>query len=104
MSKETPIDEPIGKFILDNLPFEKRFQTETGMYIHYSDVCTLLKKLKHEESERHERDVEDAYDAGEGDGQHIEDFRNRQYYNAKHYYEQTHGKPQADDCGENKEG
>ena len=38
------IEEPTGKFVLDNLPFEKRFQTANGLYIHYADVCTLLKK------------------------------------------------------------
>lgn len=42
--EELEIEEPTGKFILDNLPFEKRFQTANGMYIHYSDVCQLLKK------------------------------------------------------------
>lgn len=39
------IEEPVGKFILDNLPLGKRFQTANGLYIHYSDVCTLLKKI-----------------------------------------------------------
>jgi hypothetical protein len=38
------IQEPTGKFILDNLPFENRFQTANGLYIHYSDVCILLRK------------------------------------------------------------
>lgn len=42
--EELEIEEPTGKFILDNLPFEKRFQAANGMYVHYSDVCTLLKK------------------------------------------------------------
>lgn len=42
--EELEIEEPTGKFILDNLPFEKRFQTANGLYIHYSDVCQLLKK------------------------------------------------------------
>lgn len=41
---EIELEEPTGKFILDNLPFEKRFQTANGLYIHYADVCTLLKK------------------------------------------------------------
>lgn len=46
--EELEMEEPIGKFILDNLPIEKRFQTANGIYIHYADVCTLLKKyIKH---------------------------------------------------------
>ena len=40
------IQPPIGKFILDNLPLEKRKFLADGLYIHYSDVCTLLKKYK----------------------------------------------------------
>lgn len=39
-----PIEEPVGKFILDNLPLENRFQTANGLYIHYTHVCGLLKK------------------------------------------------------------
>lgn len=39
-----PIPKPIGQFILDNVPIEKRVITPNGIYIHYSDVCTLLKK------------------------------------------------------------
>jgi len=42
--EEIEIEEPIGKFILDNLPIEKRVVTANGLYIHYSDVCQLLKK------------------------------------------------------------
>lgn len=36
--------KPIGDYIFENIPPEKRFQTNDGMYIHYSDVCTLLNK------------------------------------------------------------
>lgn len=42
--EEIEIEEPTGKFILDNLPIEKRVITANGLYIHYSDVCQLLKK------------------------------------------------------------
>ena len=41
-----PIPKPVGDFILDNVPIEKRVITPNGVYIHYSDVCTLLKKYK----------------------------------------------------------
>lgn len=43
-----PIPKPIGAFILDNVPIEKRVITPNGVYIHYSDVCELLKKYKNE--------------------------------------------------------
>lgn len=38
--------EPVGKFIIDNIPMEKVFTTANGAYYHYSDVCGLLKKYK----------------------------------------------------------
>lgn len=37
------IPEPIGKFILDNVPIEKQLEMPNGIYFHYADVCTLLK-------------------------------------------------------------
>ena len=43
-AEDKEIEQPIGQFILDNLPFEKRFQTANGMYVHYSDVCVLMNK------------------------------------------------------------
>ena len=42
------MEEPIGKFILDNLTPDKGVQTQNGIYIHYSDVCTLLKKYQND--------------------------------------------------------
>ncbi len=37
------IPEPVGKFILDNVPIEKQLEMPNGIYFHYADVCTLLK-------------------------------------------------------------
>ena len=41
--EENKIEEPIGKFIIDNA---KGTETQNGVYYHYSDVCTLLNKQK----------------------------------------------------------
>ena len=37
------LEKPIGDFILEN---SKGTQTEDGVYYHYTDVCSLLKKYK----------------------------------------------------------
>ena len=42
---EVDIAPPIGKFVTDNLPIEKRVVTANGMYIHFTDVCSLIKKF-----------------------------------------------------------
>ena len=41
------IPEPIGKFILKQTDIEPVY-TDNGAYFHYSDVCTLLNRLKKE--------------------------------------------------------
>jgi hypothetical protein len=43
--------EPVGKFIIDNIPMEKVFTTANGAYYHYSEVCGLLKKYKNKVTE-----------------------------------------------------
>lgn len=45
-TSEEEIEKPVGKFILDNLPEGNRFYTEDGLYIHYTNVCGLLKKYR----------------------------------------------------------
>jgi hypothetical protein len=40
---ENKIEEPIGKFIIDNA---KGTETQNGVYYHYTEVCTLLNKQK----------------------------------------------------------
>lgn len=61
MTKESEdlkeLEPPIGKFILDNLPIEKRVITPNGVYIHYSDVCQLLKKQLSEQQSKHEQEM-----------------------------------------------
>lgn len=42
--EDEEIEEPVGKFIIDNLSIEKRVITPNGMYVHYSDICKLLKE------------------------------------------------------------
>jgi hypothetical protein len=37
------LEKPIGDFVIKNA---KGTQTENGVYYHYSEVCTLLKKYK----------------------------------------------------------
>jgi len=37
------LPEPIGKFVLDNA---QGVQVADGMYYHYSEVCSLLRKYK----------------------------------------------------------
>jgi len=41
--EENKIEEPIGKFIIENA---KGTETQNGVYYHYNEVCTLLKKQK----------------------------------------------------------
>ena len=43
MEELNEIEDPIGKFIIDN---GKGNQTENGVYYHYTDVCRLLKLYK----------------------------------------------------------
>ncbi len=43
MSELKELPEPIGNFILENIT---GVDTPTGVYYHYADVCTLLKKYK----------------------------------------------------------
>jgi hypothetical protein len=40
---EQELPEPIGKFIIDNIPEDRVLYLADGAYYHYSDVCKLLK-------------------------------------------------------------
>lgn len=48
MEEFKKIPKPIGSVILRLIPPEKEVQGPNGIYYHYADVCTLLKKYRQE--------------------------------------------------------